>query len=230
MAYIISGVSRGLGKDLALHYLSLGFDVIGLSRSPSGITSNNFTEVHCDLSKIEDIKAAIVIIRKLELDITVLINSAGVGDAKMLMLEDPEKVRETFLVNSVAPILLTQAVSRLMRKNKYGRIVNIGSIHEKLKPPGSVAYTSSKSALSSITEVASKELFEAGITVNTVNLGVYDSDMSNSLDKDFLSLFLKTLPIKEKVLLHDVILVIDFFTSKKSGFITGQTISMSGVN
>ena len=230
MKYLITGTSRGLGKDLTKHFLSNDAVVVGLSRSKSDIEHENLIEIACDLTKPGDIKSAFKQIKEKITSLDVTINCAALGNSNMLLMESPEAMAEAYSVNSIAPLLVIQNAVRLMRKQKFGRVINIGSIHEKIKPKGSVVYTSSKSALATITEVASKELIGYGITVNTLNLGVYNSDMSNNLGEKFISSFLETLPISKMVELDEIVNVINFFTDKKSNGITGQTISMSGVS
>ena len=187
-------------------------------------------DINCDLSNHEDIKSAFISIRNEGHIVDVLINCAGVGHSNMLMVEGHDELTETFMINSVAPMILMQLAARQMRKNKFGRIINIGSINEILKPNGSAAYSSSKKALSTISEVASKELISYGITVNTINLGAYGSGMSNKLNPIYLKNLLESLPIKSKVNLSEVVHLINFFVDKKSATITGQKIAMSGVN
>ena len=119
---------------------------------------------------------------------------------------------------------------KLMNINKYGRIINISSIHVPLGIEGTSIYGASKAATEQFSKVLAREMFQYGITVNTISLSVVkDTGMESSLTNQTKQNILDQTISKSILSISDVIYAINFFISEKSTMVTNQILSIGGV-
>ncbi len=227
---IITGTSRGIGFELAKHYLDAGYTVAGCSRSKMNIEHPSW---YHEMVDVTDEKALIRFVRnvyKLHNRIDVLINNAGVASMNHLMLTPLSAVERIYKSNVFAPFVLIREVAKVMSKAKQGRIVNISSVAAALDLEGEAAYASSKAALESLTRIAARELAPLNITVNAIGPTPYDSALIRTVDSEKINSLVERQPIKRKAQFSDIANVTDFFIQPGSSFITGQVIYLGGVS
>lgn len=227
---IITGTSRGCGRDLCIYYLKNNYTVIGVSRSKSGIVNSNFFEVNGDLNSNITINSIYERAKKINSNKITLINSAASIKAKNLFLTSDNDIDEVFTTNLISPIKLIKKLSGLMIKNKWGRIINISTVATISKPMGDCIYASSKKAFELATEILAKELYIFGITCNIIGINSYDSLTFKELNNIDLSRFLNSLPVKSNTTEANIINVINFYISDQSNTITGQKIFFGGIS
>jgi 3-oxoacyl-[acyl-carrier protein] reductase len=227
---LITGTRKGIGRDLALHYLEMDKMVIGCSRKESSITHENYTHFSLDVSEEKDVVKMIRTIVKKYKRIDVLINNAGIALMNHLLLTAKKSTENIFNTNFFGTFLFTREVSRVMIRNKYGRIINFTTVAVPLNLAGEAIYASSKSAVETFTRISSKELGHYGITVNSIGPSPVLTDLIRLVPKDKIDSLIEHQAIKRFGEIDDVINVVDFFCSKKSNFITGQTIYLGGIN
>ena len=116
-----------------------------------------------------------------------------------------------------------------MKLNKFGRIVNFGTIATRLKLEGESAYVASKAAINSLTEILAREYANYGITVNQVSPTPVKTDLIKGVPKEKLDKFLNKQAIKQFATPKDIAHIIDFFIDKNSFQVTGQIIYLGGV-
>ncbi len=189
--YIVTGVSRGLGKAIVEELIHRNEKVIGIGRTHN-FEHPNFSFLKCDLSRPENIE-------KLEfpelLEQVTLINNAGIlGNIKRLSDQKESDLQEVLNVNVTSPILLLNLIySKVIDKNKF-TVVNISSGAANRAIPSWAGYCASKAALNMLTETFYLEELEKGNhpTVYAAAPGVIDTDMQvhirNSDKIDFSSL------------------------------------------
>ena len=117
-----------------------------------------------------------------------------------------------------------------MKRNKYGRVINISSIHVPLATIGTSIYGATKASIEQFSRVLAQEVFQFGITINLLSLSVVmGSGMAESLPDDIAHELLQRTVSKIQLDFKDVSHAIDFFISKKSKLITSQTLYLGGV-
>jgi len=165
---MITGTSRGIGRYLARHYLEAGYRVVGCSRSPVEFELPNYEHFCLDISAERDVINMFAQIRKGYGRLDALINNAGVLSKSLIMMTNSNTVQEVFDTNVFGTFIVCREASKLMKRNSFGRIVNISTIAVPLANPGSAVYGASKAAVEQFSRVLAKEVAPFGITVNTL--------------------------------------------------------------
>jgi benzil reductase ((S)-benzoin forming) len=180
MNYIITGVSRGIGKALAEEFLSSGSGVLGIGRTHD-IDHPNFSFVQCDLSESREIENLKVTVPE---GAVTLINNAGVlGTIKRLTEQDPPDVVRVLNVNTVAPVLLTNLIYNSVTDKNSFCLINISSGAANRAIPSWASYCASKAALNMFSETFYLEEREKGFSpkVYAVAPGVVDTEMQQEI-------------------------------------------------
>lgn len=163
---IITGASQGIGYNLSLYLKHKGYIVYGLSRSK--ITNKNINYIKCDLEDENNIKSAINEIYNKEKRIDILINNAGIGISGSIEASSIDDVKKIFNVNVFGPFLMTKYILPIMRKQRFGKIVNIGSVASEFSIPFQSFYSSTKSSLRDFTLALKNEVSIYGIGVSLI--------------------------------------------------------------
>jgi 3-oxoacyl-[acyl-carrier protein] reductase len=223
---VVTGASRGLGRALVDHFLAEGAnEVVGLSRGDGTVESLRYTHIQVDVSDPIAVKTAFAAIGHLD----VLVNAAGIGTSGFAMMMPVKDIEATVRTNLLGTIYCSREAVRLIRKTG-GRIINIGSIHTVLEPIGASAYVAAKAGMMAYGAVLAKEMAPYKITVNTLGLSPFPSDMFEALPAEKRDQFVRGLPIPRMATIEDVCNVVDFYASDQSSFITGQTIHLGGIH
>ena len=226
--FLITGTSKGIGKSIALYYLSNENNiVIGCSRSKKTIKNSNYYHYQIDLSIDKGVDDLIVKIKKDFDHIDILINNAGIASMNHLLLTTSDKVNDILNVNLKSVINLTRDTSKMMKKSKYARIINISTIASHLNLEGESVYVSSKAAIEAFTRVIAKELYPLGITVNTIGPGPVRTDLTKNLPELKIKKLLSQLSSQEFTTPKDIINVLDFYIKEESRLVTGQIIYLN---
>ena len=227
---LITGTRKGIGKELAEYYLGLNFNVIGCSRGKKTIFNDNYKHFELDVS---DEKAVLKMVRatKKEFEkIDILLNNAGIASMNHFLTTSCDTVKNIFNTNFLGTFIFSREVSKVMMKQKYGRIVNYTSVASALRLEGEAIYSASKSAIENFTQTISKELAPFNITVNAIGPTPIETDVIKAVPKDKIKDLLDKQAINRFGNIEDIINVIDFFIDDKSDFITGQVIYLGGIH
>jgi len=227
---LITGTRKGIGYELARHFLEKNKIVIGCSRKEASIIHDNYTHFMVDVGEEKEVKKMIRTIIKKYKKIDVLINNAGIALMNHLLLTSKKSSENIINTNFLGTFLFTREVSRIMIRNKYGRIINFTTVAVPLNLPGEAIYASSKSAVETFSRISSKELGQFGITVNSIGPSPVLTDLIRLVPKDKIDSLIEHQAIKRFGKMDDIINVVDFFCSEKSDFISGQTIYLGGIN
>jgi len=126
--------------------------------------------------------------------------------------------------------MVSREASKMMRKAKWGRIINIGSMAASLEPIGDSMYAACKAGQSALANVMAKELAPLNITCNTLAISAIATQMLAQLPQDKIAQVIAGLPIPRFAEPDDILNVLDFLASERSSYITAQTIYLGGVN
>jgi 3-oxoacyl-[acyl-carrier protein] reductase len=178
---IITGTSRGIGYELVALFTDAGHNVLALSRNEvpvSGLGISNCHCLPCDITSDGDLKRVSDFLKAEWKNVDVLINNSGYLVNKPFRQLKREDFQEAFEVNVLGAASMIQTVLPFMKKE--GHIVNIssmGGIQGSMKFPGLAAYSSSKGALITLTEVLAEEFKETGPSFNALALGAVQTEM-----------------------------------------------------
>lgn len=227
--FLITGTRKGLGRELAEYYLSKGNIVIGCSRRNTDLEHASYHHHELDVTDEKAVVNMIKSVRRAFGRIDVLINNAGIASMNHILTTPTQTVTNIFNTNFLGTFIFTREVSKVMMKNKCGRIVNFSTVATPLRLEGEAAYAASKAAIVNFTETSSKELAQFGITVNAVGPTPVPTDLIKNIPKHKLQELLDQQAINRFGAFEDVLNVVEFFVSEKSNFITGQVIYLGGV-
>ena len=235
---LITGASRGIGKQVAITLAKEGYDIIINYRSENDdlvnlkneIEKNNvkYLAIKGDVSSFEDcekiVKEAIKEFGKID----VLVNNAGITNDMLLLRMKEEDFRKVIDVNLVGTFNMTKNVVQYMMKAKSGRIINLASVVGISGNAGQANYAASKAGIIGFTKSLAKELASRNILVNAVAPGFIETDMTNVLKDEVKEQIANTIPLKRQGTPEEVANVIKFLASDDSSYITGQVINIDG--
>ena len=185
MTVVITGASRGIGRELINFFLEIkGVKVIALSSNPGKLTEfarrKNFHLVETDFLIEDKIHEAAETVRAITKEVTILINNAGTLVNKPFEKISNKELEHVYRINVFSPFILTQQLIPLMGKKQRSHVVNISSMggyQGSAKFAGLSAYSSSKGALSILSECLAEELKSRNIAVNCLCLGAVNTEM-----------------------------------------------------
>ena len=184
---IITGTSRGLGRALAEKLLNEGWNVWGLSRSPSNIQHGQFIEYLIDITLGAEVQNTVNLISQQSPHIDLLVNNAGAASMNAFLLTPAKTAEALMRLNYLGTFHCMQSVGKLMVRQRAGLIINITTVAVPLILEGEAAYVASKSAVDSLTKVAASELKPQGITVIGLGFGPLDTNLTKAVGKEKLN-------------------------------------------
>ena len=226
---LITGTRKGIGRFLVEHYTSLGHFVIGCSRGETEYSINNYHHFRLDVSDESSVKKMFIDIRKKYGKLDILINNAGVASMNHSLLTPISTVRKILDTNVIGNYIFSRESAKLMKKNKYGRIINFTTFAVPFKLEGEAIYAASKAAVTTLTEILSREYADFGITVNAVAPPAVQTDLIRGVQKEKMKRLLKRQAIHRYGNPQEVCNVIDFFIKPESEMVTGQVVYLGGV-
>jgi len=230
MNILITGTSRGIGADLADHFLTMGHSVMGCSRSNAPFQHSNYRH---SLLDVRDEQAVIEWVKDIKTQmgtLDVLIANAGKVYASSLMaVTNTDSALRTIEVSLGGTYIVCKEVARMMMRQKYGRIVTVSSMTVPLHAIGTSAYSAAKAGIEELTKIMAKEFAPYNITVNCIAPSIYDGGGSSAyrLDSELHDKILKTLVIQRPITLQELTSAIDLFV--ENGALTGQVLRFGTV-
>ena len=155
-------------------------------------------------------------------------NNAGITRDGLLMTAKEEDFVKTLDTNLKGAYFCTQAASKVMLRQKYGRIICLSSIVGLRGNPGQTAYAASKAGILGLVKAAAKELASRDITVNAVAPGFIETDMTAVLPEKAKTAMLSTIPKGRPGSPEDVARAVAFFAAPECAYITGQVLCVDG--
>lgn len=212
---LVTGGSRGIGKAIVQKFEAEGY--------------RTFAPGHqeLDLNSVESVDAFIETHREEGFD--VIINNAGINEISLLESITDDQLDRMMQINLLSPIRLLRGLVGPMKENKYGKIVNIGSIWAVVSSEGRLVYSATKNALHGVTNTLALELGPYNILVNTVCPGYVLTDLTrkNNTEEE-IEIISSTLPLRRMAQPEEIANFVYFLASEDNTFITGQKIAIDG--
>jgi 3-oxoacyl-[acyl-carrier protein] reductase len=227
---IVTGARRGIGKTIAAHFLAEGAQVIGFARNGATLEHARYAHFALDIGDDDAVRAAFREIGRRFPSLDILVNNAAVLTSQYALLMPASKARAMVSTNLLGTLFVSREAAKLMGRRKFGRIINIGSMAAALEPAGDSVYAATKTAAMTLAGVLAKELAGLNITCNTLGITAFPSDMLAQLPREKIEAVVATLPLPRCATAEDILNVIDFFASERSGYVTAQTVFLGGVH
>jgi 3-oxoacyl-[acyl-carrier protein] reductase len=234
---LVTGASRGIGREIALTLARAGARVIGTSTTVEGAAA--FTAALASHgyngrgARLDVADAASIDALMGELDAagempTVLVNNAAITRDTLLLRMKPEDWDQVIMTNLTSVFRLSKACLRRMMKERRGRIVSLTSVVGLTGNPGQTNYAAAKAGILGFTKSLAREVGSRGITVNAVAPGFIDTDMTRSLTEAQRAGLLAQIPAGRLGAAADVAAAVLFLVSPQAGYITGETLHVNG--
>jgi len=233
---IVTGASRGIGQAIALALAAEGANVAVNYASSNTAAEQVVAEItnqggsgmalQADVSKADQVDALVNAVMEKWNRVDILVNNAGITRDTLLLRMKPEEWQAVIDLNLTGVFLCTKAVSKIMLKQRAGRIINISSVAGQMGNPGQANYSAAKAGVIGFTKTVAKELASRGITVNAVAPGFIETDMTSNVKSDDI---LKYIPLGRYGQPEEVAGLVRFLAADPAAaYITGQVMNVDG--
>jgi 3-oxoacyl-[acyl-carrier protein] reductase len=234
---VVTGASRGIGRSIALALAANGATIVAVDMDQAatdavvaelkaigvkalGVVGN--VTVPDDAERM--ISAAVEAFGRVD----ILVNNAGITRDGLLMRMKDEDWDAVLSVNLKGAFLCTRAASKVMTKQRYGRIINIASVVGQMGNAGQANYCASKAGLIGLTKSNARELAKRNITVNAVAPGFIATAMTDALPEKVRAELTAQIPLERLGSAEDIANAVVFLAGDASGYITGHVLSVNG--
>lgn len=211
---LITGSSRGIGRAIVKKFETSGFKLLTPSRNEMNLNDNLSIEAYC---------------KKIEVDIDVIINCAGVNTIATLNELDDTDLNSMIQIDLLAPLKIIQCLNNKMGKNCLGHIVNISSIWSFISKEGRCGYSAAKAGINGMTRTLALEFASKNILINSVAPGYVNTELTkqNNTPEDIATIS-SLIPLQRLAEPEEIANLVYFLSSDMNTYITGQTIIIDG--
>lgn len=235
---LVTGASRGIGRAIALLMAKQGADVVVNYSGSEGAAQETVDailamgrkaiKIKANVGNAEEVAAMVDEAHTTFGRIDILVNNAGITRDGLLMRMKDRDWDDVININLKGVYLMTKAVSKIMMKQRSGKIVNMTSVVGVTGNAGQANYSASKAGVIGFTKTCAKELASRGITVNAIAPGFIHTDMTDVLPDKVKDAMVHTIPLGRMAEPDEVAAVAAFLVSDMSSYITGQVINVDG--
>lgn len=235
---IVTGASRGIGKAVALALAKVGAKVVlnyaGNAQAAEEVrktivnAGGQAVTVQADVADSEAVDAMVKTAIDTYGKIDILVNNAGITRDALLMRMKDEDWDAVINTNLKGIFYCTKAVSKLMMKQRSGKIINMTSVVGIMGNAGQANYAAAKAGVIGFTKSMAKELAARGITVNAIAPGFIATDMTHGLTEQVKADLATKIPLNRLGAAEDVAAAVVFLASDSANYITGQTLNVDG--
>ena len=235
---IVTGGSRGIGRAVCLELAKGGANVVLCYAGNEAAAQKTAEDVEagggkalalrCDVADAAQVESLVKTAAERFGRVDILVNNAGITRDNLLMRMSEADFDAVISANLKGAFLCMKAVSRLMLKQRYGRIVNLSSVVALRGNAGQVNYAASKAGVIGMTKSLAKELASRGVTVNAVAPGFIETDMTAALSESARSAAQGGIPMNRLGAPEDVARAVAFLAGDGAAYITGQVLAVDG--
>lgn len=234
---LVTGATRGIGREIALALARAGARVIGTATTAEGAATISAALAAeggkgrgavLDVSDSASVEALLGELEAAAEMPTILVNNAAITRDGLLLRMSSQDWDEVIATNLTSVFRLSKACLRRMMKERRGRIVNLTSVVALTGNPGQANYAAAKAGLLGFTKSLAREVASRGITVNAVAPGFIDTDMTRSLGEHQRASLLAQIPAARLGSPADVAAAVVFLASPQAGYVTGETLHVNG--
>lgn len=233
---IVTGASRGIGRAIAQELAKLGANVVVNYASSSNAAEELVDTItkaggkaialQADVSQADQVEALVNTVMEKLNRVDILVNNAGITRDTLLLRMKPEDWQAVIDLNLTGVFLCTRAASKIMLKQRSGRIINITSVAGQMGNPGQANYSAAKAGVIGFTKTIAKEFASRGITVNAVAPGFIATDMTSNTKAEEI---LKYIPLGRYGQPEEVAGMVRFLAADPAAaYITGQVFNVDG--
>lgn len=235
---LVTGASRGIGRAIALLMAKQGADVVVNYSGSEGAAQETVDaivamgrkaiKIKANVGNADEVAAMVDEAHSTFGRIDILVNNAGITRDGLLMRMKDSDWDDVININLKGVYLMTKAVSKIMMKQRSGKIVNMTSVVGVTGNAGQANYSASKAGVIGFTKTCAKELASRGITVNAIAPGFIHTDMTDVLPDKVKDAMVQAIPLGRMAEPEEVAAVAAFLASDMSSYITGQVINVDG--
>jgi 3-oxoacyl-[acyl-carrier protein] reductase len=237
---LITGASRGIGRELARSLATQGAHVVfnfregkeevakEMENELKGLGAKDVHALMFDVTNTDQMKTALDDFTKNVGPINGLVNNAGISKDTLAMRLKESDLDQIIDTNLKGAILLTTMLTRNFLKAQNVSIVNISSVVGLMGNPGQIAYSASKAGVLGFTKSMAKELASRNVRCNAICPGFIATDMTDNLDDKVKESYLSSIPLKRFGKTEEVANLVNFLLSDSSGYMTGEVIKIDG--
>ena len=235
---VITGASRGIGREIALKYAKEGANIVlnyrnseeealQLKEELDKLGSNTLI-IKANVSDFEEAEKLIKEAKEAFGRVDILVNNAGITKDNLIIRMKEEDFDSVIDVNLKGAFNCLKAVTPIMIRQKEGKIINMSSVVGVIGNAGQVNYCASKAGLIGMTKSLAREIGGKNINVNAIAPGFIDTDMTKVLSEDQKKNIMSQVPLKRLGQADDIANLALFLASEQSNYITGQVIHVDG--
>ena len=228
---LITGASRGIGRDIALNSKEKGYKVLGTSTTNEGVSNLRENGIHglrLNLNDKKSVESFNYLLTQEHPDIAVLVNNAGITRDNIVLRMTEEEWMDVLNINLNGAFKISKTVLKFMLKKRWGRILNITSTSASTGNRGQANYAAAKAGIEAFSKSLAKEVGSRGITVNAIAPGYIQTDMTKVISEKVKEEILSQIPLSRFGKPEEISQLVDFLISDEASYITGQTIHING--
>lgn len=237
-AALVTGGGRGIGKAIAAALAQQGAKVAVIYNGSKERAEAAVGEIEqlggeaicvkCNVADPAECENAVNAVMEKFGRIDILVNNAGITRDNLLLRMKDEEFDEVIAANLKGTFTMTRLVSKIMLKQKYGRIINLSSVSGVYGNAGQANYAASKAGVIGMTKSVAKELAGRNITCNALAPGYIETDMTSAMPEKAKEAILASVPAKRTGKSEEVAAAAVFFASEEASYVTGQVLEISG--
>lgn len=235
---IVTGGAVGIGRAISLKLATLGAKLI-VNYNTSSQKARELVEeikalgfeadcIQADISKFDQAEKLINFAIERFGQIDILVNNAGVTADNLILRMKEEDFDKVIEINLKGTWNCCKHASRIMSKQRSGKIINISSVVALMGNIGQTNYCASKAGIIGLTKALSRELGKRGVSVNAVAPGFIQTKMTENLPQEMVEQVLNNIPLARLGAVEDIAEVVGFLASDSANYITGQVINVDG--